>query len=435
MGNNIAILTDTAKTATLSTISDYGAGVFAHTTQDYAQHTQMRIYSEPYATSSSVSTPVYLTVNIYTDTTDGGDHLNFGPFYGSFTSSDIQFKTDNNKRWKPFGLKKFGADITGLISVASGGTYTFTLNSNDGSYLFIDGTLIVNNGGNIDGFRSRSNSVALSAGEHTLEVQFWQAGGTDSGVDLTLPAGVIYSSHSTTSENVIATQTLYLGLTSNGTTLGLALPVNATGTDTFQNSAPIFVEQPQNTFNAGIGDLAQFTVTVLSDLPVTYQWQRNAPVGSTTVGTLKSQAETLQTDISALPVTSFNSPQTTNRNRALQITQRLVSELPDSLTVAPPYIAVTDAQSLIPLVSDSTVLQEISALATAIQDQIDTATGAGTPYNDIPNQTRPTLVLTNVQSTDSALYRVIATNANGTAISENGTLVVSAFKPAKKHSH
>src|SRR5207253_2591405 len=84
----------------------------------------------------------------------------------------------------------FGADITGNINVAADGDYSFTLTSDDGSQLYIDGNLVVDDGG-LHGPQAQSNSVFLTAGVHTLEVQFFEAGGS-SGVDLALPAGVTY---------------------------------------------------------------------------------------------------------------------------------------------------------------------------------------------------------------------------------------------------
>jgi hypothetical protein len=85
----------------------------------------------------------------------------------------------------------FGADITGAINVATTGTYPFTLTSDDGSYLFIDGSLVVNDGGNHLP-TTVSNSVLLTAGIHPLEVQFHENGILFSGVDLNLPTGVTY---------------------------------------------------------------------------------------------------------------------------------------------------------------------------------------------------------------------------------------------------
>jgi len=441
MGNNTAIITDAAQTVTLENINNFGAGVFAHTTQDYAQHTEMQVYPTPYAIGSTTVTGVNINVNVYRkhDTVTIHDAagkkvkaFTFQNFYGSLVTSDIQFYQNFNGKWHPFGLKAFSTDITGGIVASASQNYTFTLASDDGSFLFIDGTQVIDNSGE-HGIKAKTGTIFLASGNHVFEVQFFENGAGPSGVNLTLPNGVTYFTQTFTTTNIVSTLSLYLGLTFNGSLTGFALPINASGTDTRASSPPLIVTQPAQTVNAGIGDIAQFTVAVLSNIPVTYQWQRNAPVASPTQQTLKQQAQTLQTALIALPLSGYNTPQSTNKTRALQIAQRLVSELPSNQNTAPPFGAVTDAQALIPLVADATVSQEIQTLVTAIQTSIAQATGAGIPFTDIPNQTKPQITLTNVQTSDAASYRVIVANANGTVVSSNGTLVVSAFKPAKKH--
>ena len=60
----------------------------------------------------------------------------------------------------------------GYINIATAGTYTFYTNSDDGSKLFIDGNLIVNNDG-VHGEQERSGTSSLTAGLHFIEVQFF----------------------------------------------------------------------------------------------------------------------------------------------------------------------------------------------------------------------------------------------------------------------
>jgi hypothetical protein len=109
---------------------------------------------------------------------------------GSFFSADINFGSSNSQ-WDPFGLtNNFGADITAKIRVATAGTYTFNTSSDDGSLLFIDGQLVVNNNF-AQGVTEREGSIQLSAGTHNLEIQYAQAGGGNALIS-TLPAGVSY---------------------------------------------------------------------------------------------------------------------------------------------------------------------------------------------------------------------------------------------------
>jgi hypothetical protein len=134
-----------------------------------------------------------LDVNIYrTHLSDSGGGAPYADFAGDFSSPDIMFATNTGYNWHPFGLSDFGADILGGLNVVADGTYTFTLNSDDGSLLFIDGNLAVDNGGP-HGPQVMSNSVFLTGGMHTMQVQFYEDFGGPSGVDLILPDGVSYA--------------------------------------------------------------------------------------------------------------------------------------------------------------------------------------------------------------------------------------------------
>src|SRR5262249_35596717 len=122
-----------------------------------------------------------VTVNIYSGFHDGqGGGAPYSNLVGTFTANDISFgASQNNFNWHPFGQGGFGADITASITVAADGTYAFPLTSDDGSLLFIDGTQVVNNGGD-HGPYTVTGSVALTKGTHTLEVQFEENGGGES---------------------------------------------------------------------------------------------------------------------------------------------------------------------------------------------------------------------------------------------------------------
>ena len=115
--------------------------------------------------------------------------------FGAFRSPDIKFLSNfvQPPGWHPFNQGTFGADISGLIKVEDTGTYTFTLTSDDGSQLYIDGNLVVDNGGS-HGIMTVSNSTMLTKGVHSFTVQFFECCGGASGVDLTLPHGVKYIS-------------------------------------------------------------------------------------------------------------------------------------------------------------------------------------------------------------------------------------------------
>jgi hypothetical protein len=141
------------------------------------------------AVSAQAVNPVNVAVYSGHSTTGGGTP--YSNLVGSFTSPDILFLTSTGQAWHPFGLPNFGADMTGFLFVAADNTYQFTLNSDDGSLLYIDGGLVVDNGGP-HGPTSISNSTFLAAGLHPFEVQFFEDFSGPSGVDLYLPDGVNY---------------------------------------------------------------------------------------------------------------------------------------------------------------------------------------------------------------------------------------------------
>ena len=53
------------------------------------------------------------------------------------------------------------------------GTYQFRINSDDGTKLYIDGELVLDNDG-VHPPRSRSGSVDLEAGDHELVLEYFQ---------------------------------------------------------------------------------------------------------------------------------------------------------------------------------------------------------------------------------------------------------------------
>ncbi|MHC4543086.1 MAG: FN3 associated domain-containing protein, partial [Planctomycetota bacterium] len=67
----------------------------------------------------------------------------------------------------------FGFRFTGFIEVPLDGVYTFYTTSDDGSLLFIDGYLVVNNDGN-HSVQERSGSIYLDAGMHSITVEYFE---------------------------------------------------------------------------------------------------------------------------------------------------------------------------------------------------------------------------------------------------------------------
>jgi hypothetical protein len=118
------------------------------------------------------------------------------PVAGTIISPAVNFDSGTGSRRSPFGLTTNYSDSTvGTLFVSNpdGGTYTFGLNSDDGSWLYIDGQFVVNDGGFHGSNQSLTpqvtGSIFLSFGQHSFEVDHFQGGG-GTGVDLFLPNGV-----------------------------------------------------------------------------------------------------------------------------------------------------------------------------------------------------------------------------------------------------
>lgn len=69
--------------------------------------------------------------------------------------------------------------FSGYLSIPTNGSYTFYLNSDDGSKLWLDGALLVNNDG-VHAAQEVSGVTNLAAGMHSLVVGYFQASGNQS---------------------------------------------------------------------------------------------------------------------------------------------------------------------------------------------------------------------------------------------------------------
>ena len=96
----------------------------------------------------------------------------------SFSSTSFDFGT--NGSGFPAAIQanpnNFIAEYTGLFNAQTAGAYTFDTASDDGSMLFIDGNVVVNNN-NFQGVTTVTASVNLTAGEHSIVIAYYQGGG------------------------------------------------------------------------------------------------------------------------------------------------------------------------------------------------------------------------------------------------------------------
>ncbi len=73
----------------------------------------------------------------------------------------------------PDRLEWFAIDYTGRFFIETPGTYKFTLTSDDGSWLYIDGKKVIDNGG-LHVPETVSGTVTLKPGIHDMRVSYFQ---------------------------------------------------------------------------------------------------------------------------------------------------------------------------------------------------------------------------------------------------------------------
>ena len=85
--------------------------------------------------------------------------------------------SDSSGPWWPGGpVDYFAARFRGRLLVLTNGDYTFTLGSDDGATLSLDGQLVINNDG-VHAYSELSATVTLSAGLHPFEIRFFENAG------------------------------------------------------------------------------------------------------------------------------------------------------------------------------------------------------------------------------------------------------------------
>ena len=89
-------------------------------------------------------------------------------------NEDIEFNWFNEEK-KPIP-SPFSAIWNGYIDIHTPGKYTFKLTSDDGSWLYIDDILVIDNGGN-HATKSVAGTVTLEPSKHKIMIKYFDAGG------------------------------------------------------------------------------------------------------------------------------------------------------------------------------------------------------------------------------------------------------------------
>ena len=144
------------------------------------------------AVGASLPALAQVNVTTYSGYTESSGGLTFSGVTGTQSWSSINSNANfPDYSWNAGNV--FAADITSTLNVATAGTYTFDLSSDDGSYVFVDGVLIGDEPGAHSAYGT-SFTDTLTAGNHSIEVQFYNQYCCGSGVELDLPTGLTLTS-------------------------------------------------------------------------------------------------------------------------------------------------------------------------------------------------------------------------------------------------
>lgn len=274
MKANASLLTTAAKINADSIVDSCGAGVFLHTTGDWAQHSQARLYEASYNTATTARARI-AQATIYRQAQDTGTNINFFSPYATENVLSILLGTKYSWKWYPYGLMTYGADFSGILEIPATANYTFTLTSISGSYFYIDNDLKINNGGT-HSKRARTVTLNLTAGYHSFRVKYQSAGNEYAGVDLVLPTDVLFSDTDVSQRTVSSCMLrLLLDHDNSGSleTRAVVIPAEVVGRG-ITSASPLIIQQPQSQ-QVLMGATVNLTVTAISDTEMTYLWKFN----------------------------------------------------------------------------------------------------------------------------------------------------------------
>jgi hypothetical protein len=101
----------------------------------------------------------------------------------AFTGVDLEPSTTAlSRRWGDAPPETFGTRWRGYLAVGRAGLYRFATTSDDGSWVWVDGRLVVENGGTHT-LLTKSGQTFLERGPHFILIEYFQAGGP-SGLEL-----------------------------------------------------------------------------------------------------------------------------------------------------------------------------------------------------------------------------------------------------------
>ena len=115
------------------------------------------------------------TIKIFADPQDTGTGVNFGAQTGEFTSDFIGFssgtESSSTAEW-PLAIERFGAEISGFLYVNSDGDFPIYLGSDDGAYLYVNGTRVISRPGD-QSYGVTQTDVALTMGYTPFVIRYY----------------------------------------------------------------------------------------------------------------------------------------------------------------------------------------------------------------------------------------------------------------------
>src|SRR5512136_2744501 len=95
----------------------------------------------------------------------------------ALTRTEGAIRTDREGLKRLLGESQaYSAVWSGVLFAPRAGEYVFTITSDDGSWVLLDGATVIDNGGR-HGARTRTARLRLARGDHSLTVRYFDAGG------------------------------------------------------------------------------------------------------------------------------------------------------------------------------------------------------------------------------------------------------------------
>jgi autotransporter-associated beta strand protein len=341
------------------------------------------------------------------------------------SKTTFDFAADGSAFPAPYnaGANNFTAIWRGKFEASVAGSYLFDTASDDGSMIYIDGAVVVNNNF-YQGVTTRSGSVNLTAGVHDIVIAFYQGnGGYGMYADVQVPGGVLQRIPNSMLDAVVPASLSFKSLSGGGTfnlgTSQLTVGTGASGSSTF------------GTLTGASGSV--FTKTGSSTLAITtpnYASQTLINGGTLQLGNGTSALMTLPTGaisnqaalVIANPSNTLSYAGAITGTGSLTVTGAGTLNLSGQNT----YTGATNINGGTVNASTPTSLGQNSAVtvATGANLNFPTATYAGligTYYNSAPNNP-PTASFNTLAALNAyiATLPIITTDRSNTPTSTNG---------------